>query len=99
MKLPAGYMTNDMKLLNSPVKIFWIGAGCVVLGFILPLLMVLGVIESTLFLSFFTFILQIIGLILGVIATAGMALNRRMKKEQKKNSSENDHESTTGWME
>jgi nitrate reductase gamma subunit len=100
MKLLAGYMMSGMKRLTSPRNLFWIGLVCVLLGFILPFLIVLGYLENSFGFSFFIFTLQVIGLILGVIAAAGMALEKRRKeeKEQTLENSEDDHESTTGWM-
>ena len=93
-------MMNDLKLLNSPIKFFWAGVAFVVLGFALPLLIVLGVIENSFFLSFSIFVMQLVGFILGVIAAAGMALKRRRKKEIKdRTEKEDDHRSYPGWME
>ncbi len=93
-------MTNVMKPLNSPIKIFWAGVVCVVLGFLLPLLIVLDVIENSFFLSFLIFVLQLVGFILGVISAASMALNRRRKKDDNNHpQEEDDQKSATGWME
>ena len=88
-----------MRFLNSPHKLFWIGAACVVLGFALPLMLVLGLFENSILLSFFIYILQLVGFILGVISTAGMALKRRNAKEAKKSAKEEEQETTPGWME
>ncbi len=93
-------MMKNMKLLNSPRKLFWAGLVCVLLGFILPFMLVLGYIENTFAFTFFVYTLQLVGLILGVVSAAGMALTRRRKEEAKKKAEEQDEqESTTGWME
>jgi len=83
---------------TSPVKILIIGIACVVLGFILPFIIVAGVIPNTLGLSFLIFILQIVGLILGVISTGTMVMRRRKAEEEDKKAEKDDWESTTGWM-
>jgi len=91
-----------MKLLNSPLKLFWAGVVCVVLGFILPFMIVLGFIENTFALTFLIYTLQLVGLILGVVAGAGLAFERRGKDKARKKAEQDeldDQESTTGWME
>lgn len=42
----------------------------VFLGFLLPLLMVVRVLESTFFLNFFSYTASVVGLFLGLISTA-----------------------------
>jgi len=89
-----------MKLLSSPSKFFWIGLVCVVLGFALPLLIILGFIENTFALSFFIYILQLVGMIMGIIAATGFAVNKRAKEELKKRKEqEKEQEDIIGWME
>lgn len=102
MKLPAGYMMSVMKLLNSPRKLFWAGVVCVVLGFVLPFMIVLDFIENTFALTFLIYTLQLVGLILGVVAGAGLAFEHRRKEKTKKEDEQaelDEQESTTGWME
>ena len=101
MKWRAGCMTRDMNLLDSPSKFFWSGLVCVFLGFLLPLLIVIKVIENSFALSFFIYFLQVVGMILGVIAAAGMGIRRRGKRELKRKEEEeqDEQDSTTGWME
>lgn len=94
-------MTNAMKLLNSPRKFFIAGLVCVLLGFILPLLIVVGLIQNTFALSFIIYFLQMIGMILGVFAAAGLAINRRKKDAEKQvdpSENEDERESPIGWM-
>lgn len=56
----------------------FIGFLCVLMGVVLPFLMVMQVVESTLFLNFFSFIISLIGIIIGVIGSAYyVRINRR----------------------
>jgi hypothetical protein len=87
-----------MKLLNSPLKIFWLGLSFVLLGFILPLLIVVGLIENTFGLSFFIYILQFVGMMLGVVAGAGLAIERRVKDKEKEKETPDEQSDTVGWM-
>jgi high-affinity Fe2+/Pb2+ permease len=89
-----------MNFLNSPRKLFWVGVVCVVLGFVLPFLIILGFIDNTFALTFFIYTLQLVGMILGVMAGAGLAVEKRQKEINKRKSTEPDErESRTGWME
>lgn len=100
MELPAGYMMSAMKFLNSPRKLFWAGVICVVSGVVLPFLIVLSFIENTFALSFFIYILQLVGMILGIMAGAGLALEKRQRdQDNRRGETPGDQESTTGWME
>jgi hypothetical protein len=92
---------KNMKLLNSPRKLFWIGLACVVLGFVLPFAIVLDFIENTFALTFAIYTLQLVGLLMGVVSAAGFAMDRRRKEELKKEAAAEDQEedSTVGWME
>ena len=51
--------------------------GLLLLGFILPFLMVLQLLESTLFLNFLSFFSMILGSFLGFIGTASLVARRR----------------------
>jgi len=88
-----------MNFLNSPRKLFWAGVICVVAGFVLPFLIVLGYIENTFALTFFIYTLQLVGMILGIMAGAGLAIEKRYKDKKNQQASEHEQESTTGWME
>lgn len=93
-------MMSAMNFLNSPRKLFWAGVICVVAGFVLPFLIVLGYIENTFPLTFFIYTLQLVGMILGIMAGAGLALEKRARDKKKRKKEEPDEqESTTGWME
>jgi hypothetical protein len=66
----------------SPRAIIFIGFILVLLGFLLPLLMVVDVLESTYFLNFFSFTASLIGLFLGMIGTALMAAEARRSRDK-----------------
>lgn len=88
-----------MKRPNSPRKLLWIGIVFVVLGFLLPLILVLGVIENSFALSLLAYLFQLVGLILGVVYAAGAAMDRREKDEVTTKSKQEEQESQIGWME
>lgn len=54
----------------TPMRIVLIGLILVILGVVFPFLMVMGVLKSTLFLNFFSFIISLIGIIIGVLGSA-----------------------------
>jgi len=92
-------MMNAMKNLISQRSLIWLGILCVTLGVVVPFLMVMGVLESTFFLAFLSFILQLGGIIIGTIVTAQKVVaGRRKYKQKRKPPVEKDHESKTGWM-
>ncbi len=62
----------------TPVRMVVIGFFLVLAGVVLPFLMVMQVIESTIFLNFFAYILSLLGIILGGFgATMIVRTNRR----------------------
>ncbi len=66
----------------SPRVIIIIGFVLVLLGFLLPLLMVIKLLESTLFLNFFSFIVSVLGLFLGLIGAAQVAIEVRSSRDR-----------------
>jgi hypothetical protein len=56
-----------------------IGFGLVLLGAILPFLMVMHTIKSTLFLNFFSYIASVAGLFLGIVGSVYLVQDRRRK--------------------
>jgi hypothetical protein len=65
-------------MLNfQPRTIIIIGFILVLAGFVLPLLMVIRVLESTFFLNFLAFAASVAGLFLGIIGAAGYIRERR----------------------
>ncbi len=63
---------------SRPVQLILIGFVLVVIGAVFPFLMVIQVLQSTLFLNFFSYIASIVGLFLGVY---GSATYVRMKRK------------------
>ncbi len=64
-------------MMRKPILGLMAGFVLVLLGFLLPLLMVVKVLESTLFLNFFSFMASLVGLFLGIISTAYYVRPRR----------------------
>ena len=65
----------------DPKILLAVGFFLLVLGVLLPFLMVLQILESTLFLNFFSFIAQFLGLIVGFIGA--MSLARRSRRRDR----------------
>ena len=61
----------------KPRTLFWIGGCLVFLGWLLPLLMVIHLLESTFFLNFFSWGASVTGLFLGLLGSAGFVRDRR----------------------
>lgn len=57
-------------MLDHPVRLIWISIALMVFGVAVPFLIVIKVIESTMFLNFAAFIAQALGFILGYVALA-----------------------------
>ena len=66
----------------SSRTIIFIGFILVLLGFLLPLLMVMKVLESTFFLNFFSFAASLLGLFLGMMGAAQMAVEARRSRDE-----------------
>jgi hypothetical protein len=62
-----------------PRIVLSIGFLLLLASFVLPLLIVMQVVESTLFLNFLSFFMMVLGSILGFIGSASLALQRRRK--------------------
>ncbi len=62
----------------QPVQLFLIGIFLMLLGWVLPFLMVLQVLESSFALNFLAYTAQVSGLFLGII---GAAMYVRLKKK------------------
>jgi F0F1-type ATP synthase membrane subunit c/vacuolar-type H+-ATPase subunit K len=71
----------QMKKFSGPFTLIGIGFALVMIGFIIPLLMVMQVLQSTFFLNFLGYAASISGLMLGIIGTAMYAsYNRKNRK-------------------
>jgi len=66
----------------SSRAIILIGFILVLLGFLLPFLMVMKVLESTFFLNFFSFIASLLGLFLGIMGAAQMTVEARRSRNK-----------------
>ena len=66
----------------SPLKLFVAGLVLVLAGAALPFLMIVGVLESSLWLGFVAYISSISGLVLGVICAASLFASRSKKDER-----------------
>ena len=66
---------------TDPKILLWVGAGMLVLGFVLPLLMTTQVITSTFFLNFLSFGFQLVGMVLGTLGSFSI-VKLRMDKEK-----------------
>ncbi len=66
----------------SPRTLIIIGFVLVFLGFLLPLLMVLKLLESTFFLNFFSYTASVLGLFLGIIGAAQVFVEIRRSRDK-----------------
>lgn len=64
----------------GPRGIIFIGFILVFLGFLLPLLMVMKILESTIFLNFFSFIASLAGIFMGLLGTAQYVVEVRRSR-------------------
>jgi len=69
-------MINDF----NPKLLIGIGVPLMVLGFVLPMLMVMQIVPSTLFLNFFSYFASLIGVIMGMIGVMTIALRNRNRR-------------------
>ncbi len=61
----------------QPWQLFVIGGVLVTVGMVLPFLMVMRLIPTTFFLSFFAYGCSIVGLLLGIVASAMYVARKR----------------------
>ena len=66
-----------MKTNLDPRLLLCLAFALLLTGFFLPLLMVLQVVESTLFLNFFSFFALFLGSVLGFVGSASLVIRRR----------------------
>lgn len=67
-----------MKFL-TPVRMLILGFILVIAGVVLPFLMVMQVLESTLFLNFFSYTISLLGVIFGGFGATGLVRYNRRK--------------------
>jgi len=70
-----------------------IGFVLVVLGVVLPLLMVVKILPSTLFLNFFSYIASFLGLMFGIIGSAFYTAKHRKRKTRNWEDEDENHHS------
>ncbi len=66
-----------MVTITPPLRMLLVGFCLLTVGFVLPLLMVMQLIESTIFLNFFAFTATVAGSIVGLIGAATLVGLRR----------------------
>jgi positive regulator of sigma E activity len=69
-------------MLDHPVRLIWIAVAMMVFGVAVPFLIVIKVIESTMFLNFAAFICQALGFILGYVALALYRGKQKSKRDE-----------------
>lgn len=67
-------------ILDHPKHIIAIAVGMLLFGCIVPFLMMIQVIESTLFLNFLAFALSTLGLLLGIAGVSVLKVKQGKKK-------------------
>ena len=63
-------------MFEHPVRLIFIAVGMMLFGCIVPFLMAIQVVESTLFLNFLSYGLSVLGLFLGVAAVSMLRLKQ-----------------------
>lgn len=70
---------------TDPKILIWVGALSLVVGFVLPLLMVIKALPSTYFLNFLSYAFQLIGMITAMLGTFSIVKVRLDKEKAKDN--------------
>lgn len=68
-------------ILDHPKRIIAIAVGMLLFGCIVPFLMTIQVIDSTLFLNFLSFGMQVLGLLLGIAGVSVLKVKQGKKRE------------------
>lgn len=68
----------------NPKIFLFVGAGLLVIGVAIPLLIVLQYLPSTFFLNFFAFGAQFLGLILGMVGAFTMIAHNRQRPRKRR---------------
>lgn len=66
----AGCLKMEVILLHRPGRLIILAFFMLLAGAVLPFLIVIGLLESTFFLNFLTYVVSVAGLFLGVIGIA-----------------------------
>ena len=59
-----------------PKYLFFLGSFFVILGVVIPFLIIMDYLELTMFLNFFSFIISLVGMFLGIIGAAYYVRNK-----------------------
>lgn len=70
-----------MFIFEHPERVIVVSVGMMLFGCIMPFLMAMQVVESTLFLNFLSFGMSTLGLFLGVAAVAFVRVKQGRKKD------------------
>jgi len=71
-----------MIIFERPALFLWIAFLMLLFGCVMPFLMVLEIVPSTLWLNFLSFAMSTAGLFLGIIATSAYRRKQRNKKDE-----------------
>jgi hypothetical protein len=72
-----------MILRLGPKRLIWIGLAMMILGIVFPIMMIMQIMKSTIFLNFLSFFLSLGGLIIGMAGTGlYAAIHRKTKKDE-----------------
>jgi membrane associated rhomboid family serine protease len=66
----------------TPLRLIWLGLILLVVGFLLPFLMVLRILEPTLLLNFVAYFASLFGLIIGLIGIVTYTQVRKKDKDE-----------------
>jgi hypothetical protein len=64
-------------MIRNPIFLILLGFFLLLFGWVMPLLMLMHVLPSTFFLNFFSYIVSLVGLVLGIV---GVAFYVRLRK-------------------
>jgi uncharacterized membrane protein (DUF485 family) len=68
-----------MEFIKSPIVMVVVALLMLVLGFVLPFLMMMRILESTILLNFVAYLVSVFGLVLGIVGAS--SYTRRADKE------------------
>lgn len=72
-------------IVEHPRRLIVIAVAMLLFGCVMPFLMVIKVFESTFFLNFLSYIMSVLGLILGIVGVA------MLRAREKRNPEDEDH--------
>lgn len=66
----------------TPFRLMAVGVALMVLGLVLPFLMILRILESTLLMNFIAYLASVGGLVVGIIGVVGYARTQRKNENE-----------------